>query len=90
MGLFSKLDRHADLMHRMADTVGVDLGDAVARGTLSPEELRGAVFSCMACEGGAECGDWLDNHPAGSAETPCYCRNQQMLGRLQPQDPVGA
>jgi (methylthio)acryloyl-CoA hydratase len=72
MGLFSKLDRHADLMHRMADTVGVDLGDAVARGTLSPEELRGAVFSCMACEGGAECGDWLDNHPAG-------CRNPMLL-----------
>lgn len=83
MGLFSKLDRHAELMQRMSDTVGVDLGEAVMRGTLSPQGLRGAVVSCMACEGGSKCGDWLDNHPAGSDTTPCYCRNQDLLGRLK-------
>ena len=88
MGLFSKTSRHSDLMQRMADTVGVDMGDAILHGRLSGPDLRSAVVSCMACEGGAECGDWLDNHAAGAQTTPAYCRNQAMLMRLK--DSAGA
>jgi len=83
MGLFSKLDRHSGLMHRMADTVGADLATALARGELSAPELRNAVIACTGCEGGAECGQWLDDHGAGAADTPSYCRNHDLLDRLR-------
>lgn len=49
MGLFSKLDRHSGLMGRMADTVGANLGNALARGDLSGQELRNAVVQCTGC-----------------------------------------
>ncbi len=83
MGLFSKLDRHAGLMNRMADTVGANLGDALARGDLSAIELRNAVVRCTGCEGAGDCGQWLDDHGAGAADTPSYCRNHEMLDRLK-------
>lgn len=83
MGLFSKLDHHSGLMHRMADTLGADLSMALVEGRLSPNELRGAVMSCMGCEETGACGQWLDDHGAGAQETPTYCRNHDMLDRLR-------
>ncbi len=83
MGFLSRIDRHTDLFQKMADTVGVDLGEAVYRGQLPPEGLRGAVLACMSCQGAAECPGWLGAHAEGSSAAPDYCRNRTLLARLQ-------
>ena len=83
MGLFSRIDRHADLMNRMATTVHADLDLAVMRADLSAQELRNAIFTCIGCEGGCDCESWLDAHAGGADDTPSYCRNREMLLRLQ-------
>jgi hypothetical protein len=79
MNLFQKLDHHAGLVNRMAETVGADLGAALITGKLSGEGLRAAVVNCCACEGAADCPDWLADHAQGAAEAPCYCRNRDLL-----------
>jgi len=83
MNLFRKLDHHADLVNRMAATVGADLDEALMRGQLGGQELRSAVMRCIGCEGGADCPDWLDAHSEGAAETPDYCRNRGLMASLR-------
>ena len=83
MKLFETLTTHADLMHRMADTVGADLGDAVLRGDLSGQELRSAVMQCAHCAAGEECPGWLDAHAEGVSEVPGFCENKPMMDRLR-------
>lgn len=83
MGFVQRLDRHADLVQRMADTLHVDFGEAMLRGTLAPEELRSAVFRCMGCECVSACADWLEAHAEGADRAPGYCRNRDMLGGLR-------
>lgn len=88
MKLFDKIDRHARLMNRMAETVHVDLSDALARGRLSSQDLRNAVMACVGCEGGADCPEWLTQHAPGAADTPVYCRNRTLFHRIGAQIPV--
>ena len=79
--------RHADLVQRMAETVGADLPRAIARGALSPGDLRGAVLSCSRCSAPDACGDWLDRADAGARTAPSYCRNAVLLARLAAETP---
>ncbi|MCW1932587.1 DUF6455 family protein [Pararhodobacter zhoushanensis] len=83
MGLFSKIDQHADLMNRMATTVHADLDEAIIRADLSAQELRNAIFTCIGCTGVCDCESWLEAHADGADETPAYCRNGALLQRLQ-------
>ncbi len=83
MDIFRKLDRHADLVNRMASTVAADLDEALMRGKLGGQELRDAVMRCMGCEGGPECPDWLADHQEGAADTPEYCRNRDLFAALK-------
>jgi hypothetical protein len=83
MGLLARLDRHNDLLRRMADTVHADLPQALARGDLTGQELRNAVLRCTGCHCADECAGWLDAHADGAAQTPGYCRNADLLDRLQ-------
>ena len=82
MSLFARLDRHADLVHRMADTVGVDLAEQAMRGALPEQDIRGAVLSCMSCSKADDCGHWLDAHADGADAPPSYCRNTSMFDAL--------
>jgi hypothetical protein len=82
MGLFDKLDRHADLVTRMADTVGADLGEAAIRGQIRPEEMRSAVIRCTACDSVEDCQHWLADHADGAEAAPGYCRNKSVLDRI--------
>lgn len=82
MGLIKRIDHHADLLKRMADTVHADLGAALESGSMNAEEIRRAIFSCMGCKGASECPSWMDAHPQGSAAAPEYCRNRGWLSRL--------
>lgn len=84
MKLMDKLDRHADLMQRMADTVGADLGQAMQDGRLSAEGLRSAVLRCTSCDSVGACEHWLEAQEAGTIDAaPGYCRNADLLERLQ-------
>ena len=82
MGFFNRIDRHADLVKRMAETVHVNFGDAMERGDMSGEDVRRAIFTCMSCDSADECPKWMDQHPEGSESAPDYCRNRGLLARL--------
>lgn len=82
MGFISRIDRHADLFYRMADTVHADIGAAMAVGTLRADEIRNAVFTCMNCAGATKCPSWMDAHPAGAEAAPGYCRNRRRFARI--------
>jgi hypothetical protein len=83
MGLFDRIDRHADLVNRMADTVHADLADALQRETLTALDLRNAVMNCVGCEKPQDCEHWLAEHASGASTTPDYCRNRALMQRLQ-------
>ena len=78
----SRIDKHAGLMGRMAETVGADLAEAMQRGDLTPWEYRSAVLSCTSCKGAGACQGWLDAHSDGADQTPDYCRNKALLEAL--------
>lgn len=78
----SRIDKHAELVGRMAETVGADLAEAMQRGDLTPEEYRSAVLSCTSCRGAGDCQEWLDAHSDGAEATPGYCRNKALLESL--------
>ncbi|MFN3144213.1 MAG: DUF6455 family protein [Paracoccaceae bacterium] len=82
MSIFSKLDHHADLVHRMADTVGVDLAEGAMRGRIMEQELRSVVMRCMSCTEGEACEHWLEEHAKGADAAPDYCRNKSLLRTL--------
>ncbi len=82
MSLVLRLNRHSRLMSRMADALGVDLGDAVSRGDLKPDELRSAVLRCTGCINPGDCEKRLDREQVGSA-APEYCRNKMLMESLR-------
>lgn len=82
MGFISRIDRHAELLNRMADTVHADIGAAMAAGTLRADEIRSAVFTCMNCAGATQCPSWMDAHHASAEAAPHYCRNRGLLARI--------
>jgi len=82
MGFISRIDHHAELLNRMAETVHADFGAAMAAGTLRADEIRGAVFACMNCAGATQCPSWMELHQAGAEAAPEYCRNRGLLARI--------
>ena len=82
MGLIKKIDHHADLLMRMAETVHADLGASLEAGVLQGEALRGAIFTCMGCASASECPSWIDAHSQGTPAAPDFCRNKAWLARL--------
>lgn len=77
------LKRHADLMDRMANTLGIDLEEEALRGDLPFDEIAEAVFRCTSCAGAGDCQSWLKSHEAGSEETPNYCQNSDLFKTLR-------
>ena len=78
------LRRHADLVDRMADALGVDLEEAVMRGALNPDALPDMVLRCSACTKPEQCEGWLARTPApaGPEAAPDYCRNAEVFDVL--------
>lgn len=82
------LRRHAALVDRMAETLGVDLEEAVMRGQLAPDALPDMVLRCTSCANPECCEAWLDQQRAASAEatraatTPYFCRNAEAFDVL--------
>ncbi|SEP86254.1 DUF6455 family protein [Thalassovita taeanensis] len=81
MSIFEKFARQADVMQRMADTVGVDFVEKVQADERVAYRYREAVMRCGHCGQAAACTSWMDAHPT-AAETPDYCRNKDLLASL--------
>lgn len=82
MRWMDRFDTHAELVNRMAGTLGVDLAEEMLRGNLPPQALRATVLNCMGCRETGACATWLDAHGEGSDVTPGYCRNKERLQGL--------
>lgn len=78
-----RLRHHADLMDRMATTLGIDLEEKTLRGEMPFSEISEAVLRCTGCTGAGECEGWLQDHTAGSDQTPQYCRNSDLFKTLR-------
>ena len=78
------LARSATLLDRMAGAVGVDLEEAIlTAGTLTIDELTDAVLRCTDCSDPGHCAGWLAARSEPAERTPGYCRNREMMARLQ-------
>lgn len=85
------LNRHAALMNRMAQVLGVNLTEMMIRSQLSGEEWREAVVRCVGCTEPETCLHWLAIHPdtgpatgaAPSEVAPEYCANREMMEELR-------
>ena len=77
------LKRHAGLVDRMATATGLDLEESALRGDLSIDEITDAVLKCTGCSDPAHCAGLLLDAPT-LAVPPGYCRNRDLLARLQP------
>ena len=75
-------DTHLRLVSRMSDTLGADIGAALAEGRLTGAELHDAVRRCCGCREAAACTGWLTANAAGADAPPDYCRNADLMGRL--------
>ena len=80
------INRHAALMNRMAETLGVDLGTAIADGRLPAEGWREAVVRCTGCSDPEGCQHWLSEHSVDEnppEAAPGYCRNRDLMHSLR-------
>lgn len=79
----TQLRRHADLVDRMADTVGVDLEEMILRAQLQISTLGDAVLSCTGCTAPGACKKWLAAQESVVERAPDYCRNGDLFETLK-------
>ena len=79
----NKYDEHAQLVEKMAETLGVDLTEEMMAGNWTPEDMQATVSRCLGCTDPAHCKGWLDENTAGADETPGYCRNKDLLEAMR-------
>jgi len=79
----STLKRHADLVDRMANTLGVDLEEKMMAGQMRPGVLSDAVLACTGCANPEACGHWLAAQGAVVEQGPDYCRNGDLFTLLK-------
>ncbi|MGV6805703.1 MAG: DUF6455 family protein [Ruegeria sp.] len=77
------LRKHADLVDRMATSLGVDLQEEAIAGVISVDEITDAVLRCTDCPNPDHCVNALANQAVGG-KPPEYCRNQDLLKKLVP------
>jgi len=79
----SKYDEHAELVEKMAETLGVDLTEEMMAGRWTPEDMQSTVSRCLGCTDPSQCKGWLQDNAAGADETPGYCRNKDLLEAMR-------
>ncbi|WP_135501203.1 DUF6455 family protein [Roseovarius aestuariivivens] len=77
------IKRHAALVDRMAETLGIDLEEATLQGFVLPDTLTDAVLRCTGCSNPDGCTQWLQSHSAGAEATPSMCRNGDLFAMLR-------
>ncbi|MDU8910065.1 DUF6455 family protein [Aestuariicoccus sp. MJ-SS9] len=83
------LKRHAALVDRMAETLGLDLEELALRGALPIPEIDDAVLRCTGCSNPEGCEHWLDTQGQQAEATPRFCRNADLFDALKRGDNVG-
>jgi hypothetical protein len=68
--------RHATLVDRMAQKLGLDLEQKVLEGQLDPDSLCDAVLDCTGCSDPDGCTVWLDTPASQTDAAPSMCRNR--------------
>ncbi|MDK3072312.1 DUF6455 family protein [Sedimentitalea sp. JM2-8] len=74
-----QIRRHAALLDRMADAVGLDLQDLAISGRMSMDNLASAVLRCANCAHPDRCSEWLR---ADTRSLPEFCLNKLELQEL--------
>lgn len=77
------LKTHANLVDRMAETLGLDLEETMMEGRMTIDQLSDAVLSCTGCTQPEACQHWLADQARPAPEPPEYCRNRDMFTRLR-------
>lgn len=75
------LKRHAELVDRMANTLGVDLEQKIMEGQMTFDALGDMVLACTGCANPEACQHWLAKTEAATA-APDYCRNSEVFAPL--------
>lgn len=75
--------RHADLVDRMANAIGIDLEEKIMRGKLQIDTLGEAVLRCTGCADPCGCEQWLAAQVEVAAEAPAGCRNAELFDGLK-------
>lgn len=76
------LRKHASLVDRMADNLGVDLEEAVLRGEIAPDLLPDLVLRCTKCTDPEACARLLDD-PKQLKAAPSFCVNRDTLEKMR-------
>ncbi len=74
---------HPDQLPRMANTLNVDLAQAILNNKLEVFRHHDIAFKCGECLEKRACNAWLDAHPDGAQEAPDYCLNKVLLEELR-------
>ncbi len=77
------LRHHAGLVDQMATQLGVDLQEAAIAGAVALDEISDAVLRCTGCANPGHC-ETLLAQSATAGDAPEFCRNRDLLRRLQP------
>ena len=75
--------KHADLVDRMAETLGVDLEEKILEGQLEIATLGDVVLSCTKCSDPSGCEKWLSQQTETAPEAPPICRNAEVFEWLK-------
>ncbi|WP_339109973.1 DUF6455 family protein [Thioclava sp. GXIMD4216] len=83
------LNKHAALVSRMGDVVGVDFTQAKAKGLMSDTGWSETVTRCTKCANPQACQGFLAAQEAPEdregvvAQAPDYCNNRLLMSRLR-------
>jgi hypothetical protein len=77
------LFHHAALVNRMAQALGIDMSDALARGLVDGEDWRAAVLRCARCENTDDCLHWMAGQLETAEAPPDICHNAALFRALQ-------
>lgn len=77
--MFAKLAEHSDLMTRMAERAGADIGQALLDGRVAATEYRDRIVRCSNCEKVAACRRLLQATWIEPPEIPDYCANREFI-----------
>ena len=72
--------RHARLVSKMADRVGLDLVEGMQRGEVDSEEIREMVNQCIGCTDPEACAKLLASDTK-IENPPEFCRNAEKLSQ---------
>ncbi|MDP7151399.1 MAG: DUF6455 family protein [Paracoccaceae bacterium] len=74
--------KHAKLVSKMADKVGLDLLEKMQRGELDSEDLRMMVHRCEGCTDPEDCRHKLESGQI-TESPPDYCRNAPIFEAMK-------